>query len=154
MGHSRGPQQSLFQKQRAKVIKQWADKHGSNRLKEQIAQGYEGWPLYLHERVSQDFPGAKLDKEAWDYLTVLNPTEEELASTRKFANRIVELGLADNLEDAFGKMRLRSYDLDVEVPDFIGTVVEKREVHCIVFNAYRPGSDHVFTKKTIRIDLP
>jgi hypothetical protein len=139
---------------RPKIIREWAQKHGSPRLKEQIAQGYEGWPLYLHERLAYDFPNAKLDKNAWDYSMVLNPTEEELELTRKLAERVLELGLAASLEDAFSKIKLRAYDIDEEYPVVGGSDSITREIHCIVFNAYIPGdSPNAFSSKTIRIDL-
>jgi hypothetical protein len=139
---------------RPKVIREWAKEYGSPRLQEQIAQGYEGWPLYLHERLAQDFPGAKLDMDAWDYDMVLNPTEEELQLTREVAGRVLELNLADDLEQAFTKIKLRAYDVDEEYPVVGGTDVIQREVHCIVFNNYIPGgSSNAFSSKTIRIDL-
>jgi hypothetical protein len=140
---------------RKKFIRDWAPENGSRRLREQVAQGYEGWPLYLHERLALDFPHAKLDKDAWDYDMVLNPNDEELTRTRKFAERVVELGLAKDLEDAFSKIKVRAYDVEEEFPVLGGSDIITREVHCIVFNAYRPGnSPNAFSKKTIRIDLP
>jgi len=140
---------------RPKIIRKWAQDHGSSRLREQIEQGYEGWPLYLHERLAQDFPGAKLDKHAWDYDMVLNPTEEELKLTRDFAERIYDLELVDEFEQAFSKMKLRAYDVDEEYPAVGGSEIITREVHCIVFKEYRPGgSSNAFSSKTIRIDLP
>jgi len=139
---------------RPKIIREWARIHGSSRLNEQIVQGYEGWPLYLHERLAFDFPGAELDKNAWDYDMVLNPTEEELQITREFAERVLELGLAEDLENAFSKIKLRAYDVDEEYPAMGGTEIITREVHCIVFNDYRPGgSSNAFSSKTIRLDL-
>ena len=135
------------------VIRYWADTNGSARLKEQIKQGYEGWPLYLHERLARDFPGAKLDADAWGYGMVLNPTEEELAKARGLANRIVELKLAEDVADAFNRMKIRSYDVDVPIPEYGGDEVISEERHCLVFNAYRPGSANAFETKTIRIDM-
>jgi hypothetical protein len=151
---SKSRRKELSKHLRPKIIREWAQEYGSSRLKEQIVQGYEGWPLYLHERLAYDFPGAKLDKKAWDYDMVLNPTEEELQITRSFADRILELGLADDLESAFSRIKLRAYDVDEEYPAMGGTEIITREVHCIVFNNYRPGgSSNAFSSKTIRIDL-
>jgi len=139
---------------RPKIIQEWAQKYGSFRLQEQISQGYEGWPLYLHERLAHDFPGAALDKAAWDYAMVLNPTEEELKCTREFAERILDLELADDWEDAFAKIKLRAYDVEEEFPVMGGSEIIVREAHCMVFKDYRPGgSSNAFFSKTIRIDL-
>ena len=143
----------LHKSPRWEAIRHWAAQYGSIRLKEQVAQGYEGWPLYLHERLAQDFPAAKLDQEAWSYAMVLNPTEEELAQARKLANRIIELKLADDIVDAFNRMRIRSYEVDVPIEQYEEeTILEER--HCLVFNSYRPGDANVFENKTIRINMP
>jgi len=145
----------LRQVKRPRIIEKWAFQHGSARLREQIAQGYEGWPLFLHECLEHDFPGARLDKGAWDYDIVLNPTDEELTLTRSFAERVVELRLVDNLEHAFSSIKLRAYDVDDEYAAMGGSEYIRREVHCIVFKAYLPGGpSNAFIRKTIRIDLP
>jgi len=43
------------EERRKKYIADWAQQHGSDRLKKQVEQGFVGWPLYLHEKIGHDF---------------------------------------------------------------------------------------------------
>ena len=64
---------------REQQIAQWAETQGSVRLKLQVRQGHDGWPLYLHERLAHEMgPEARLESEAGDWDLVANPTEAQL----------------------------------------------------------------------------
>lgn len=66
--------------QHAEIVA-WAAAHGSDRLKKQIDLGYDGWPLYLHERIARDFPGMRValaNDQDGDFTSVQDPEELDL----------------------------------------------------------------------------
>jgi hypothetical protein len=127
---------------KAKEIAQWAKLHGSNRLKEQLAQGYTGWPLFLHECLAHEMPRACLDVHAEEYAVENDPTEKQLCAARGLANALVCLGLEPSVETAFRNLKVRNR-----------ATGDGWYRPCVVYNAYRPGSADAFSTKTIRVDI-
>ena len=73
-------QQQRKEQRQAEIEAYAASPAASDRLRLQIARGYEGWPLYLHEQVQRFFPGATLREDLEDEDAVSNPSEEQLAA--------------------------------------------------------------------------
>lgn len=133
-------------------IANWADRRGSNRLREQIRQGLTGWPLYLHERMAIDLPeGVELDNDGTDLAEVANPTERQLAVVCELAEVAVELELVDTLSDAFKIIEIRQIKLD---PDDGFNCYDDLPEDCthtyVIMRGYRPGGEN-FDTKDIRI---
>lgn len=131
--------------QRAAEIKTWAAEHGSKRLQEQIKQGLDGWPLYLHERLEMDFPRCELDNDGEHGDPLPNPTEDQLSIACMFAARSVELGLCESEEVAFERIEI--VPIRYPAPEDYDDEPETRIY--ATFDGYRPGSE-VFATKTIR----
>lgn len=119
-------------------ISAWAKVHGSKHLQDLLALGRDGWPLYLHERLARDFPGAELDNDGTDS-DCLTPSAEALATSWEVAARMVEIGVAVTEETALLDL------LDVKILKLDG---ERMEV--VFWDDYRPGSDPSWAAKTIR----
>lgn len=138
--------------QRDCEIAEWANQYGSKRLCEQIDQGLDGWPLYLHERMDAELPsGADLDNDGSDLNLVTNPTEHQLSIARELATTAVALELADNLNAAFEMIEIRRIELDPD--DGFDYDVNRPEeyIHTyVVMSGYRPGTKN-FDTKSIRI---
>jgi hypothetical protein len=141
------------QERRWAEIAAWAADHGSETLREQIAQGYKGWPRYLHERMAVEIPGvaARLDKKAGDYDVVADPSAEELELARRVAEALTACGSYASLQEAIEDVAV------VEVP---AKRNEDEDEYCedipeptrAIRAQYRPGKDPSWGIKTILID--
>lgn len=142
MQAARAKEAARVKTERSMEINEWAEKHGSARLKEQLNQGLSGWPLYLHERLEADYPGAELDNDGETGATVVNPTETQLRKAREVAERIVKKGRVLSTQEAFAMIRIVTVRFQDSIP--YDTVF-------VMLDGYRPGSD-VFEAKTIRFN--
>jgi hypothetical protein len=79
---------------------QWIAKNGSDRLKEQIALGYDGKSLFLREKIKADFPSYYFYLDYTDYDEVDNPSESQLEVERGVAEVLISLGLAQDFSEA------------------------------------------------------
>lgn len=68
----------------------WIAEHGSGTLKSQVAQGYDGYQLFLHEKLEADIPGAELNNNGEDTL-IASPTSEQLAVEHRIAEQIARV---------------------------------------------------------------
>ncbi|OGO08167.1 MAG: hypothetical protein A2Y61_00345 [Chloroflexi bacterium RBG_13_60_13] len=119
-------------------IAAWAAEHGSARLQGLIALERSGWPLYLHERLAVDYPGAELDNDGRD-VDCVSPSEAAVQLAREVAGRMVALGAAESVEVA-----LRDH-LEVKFIEY-----EDTQVEYVFWGGYRPGADPSWKEKTIR----
>ncbi len=129
--------------QRAEEIKAWAETCGSARLTEQLRQGGDGWPLYLHERMAADLPHCELDNDGEHGDVVINPTKDQLAIARQIAARAIELELYADEQEAFEHIEIVRIEFEEDDMHDPATLVY------VTFDGYRPGSE-VFETKTIR----
>ncbi|RJO65133.1 MAG: hypothetical protein C4523_16725 [Myxococcales bacterium] len=132
---------------RAAYIKEWAAKHGSKKLRGQIALGLEGWPQYLHERLASDFADPD-----YDYKVELNqnagageeplanPSDDLVAAGLALRERLVSLGFSEP------KVKLVRIEWANEDED-----EENEYSYAAIFDRYRPGPEDSFDEKSIRI---
>jgi len=137
-------EQEVAKERRHAEIAEWAANHGSKRLRDLLALGRTGWPLYLHERLAADYPDAELDNDGVDH-DRLTPSAEALVICKTVAARMVELGHADTCEQALKDV------LDVKI-------IENQEAgskaEYAVLADYRPGKDPSWAAKSIRWEVP
>ena len=74
--------------QKAAEISDWTASHGSERLRMQLQQGMDGWPLYLHERLEHEIPGAELDNDG-ENEDIASPTVDAMAMANKLRDLLV-----------------------------------------------------------------
>ncbi|KKN07249.1 hypothetical protein LCGC14_1068890 [marine sediment metagenome] len=144
---------------RAAEIKEWAAEHGSTRLKAQIELGLDGWPLYLHERLTadwtpvtgpgtDDFASPELDNDGEHGVTLVNPSLLLAKAAKQIATRAVELGLAADIDDAIGSIEIVPIEFAIDSDDYSEEEMCERQEY-VTFAGYRPGSE-AFETKTIR----
>jgi len=106
-------EKELEEKERLALITEWSASHGSDRLEMQLEQGYDGWPLYLHERLAHDFKimglELNLDEDADEYDELRNPQEEWLSYANVVAEELVRLEVFKDMKEAFSHLSFRKY---------------------------------------------
>jgi len=86
---------------RSEIIAEWAAEYGSDRLRDQIEMGLDGWPLYLHERLAHDFSGLWHDVvlrqrcKKGGVHEIKNPDREKLDIMQLFAAYLETIGHDD-----------------------------------------------------------
>lgn len=118
----------------------WAFAHGSPRLQGQLSQGYDGWPLYLHERLEAEFSGAHLDREAEYWDEVANPSEAQLTQQSRVVDQAYALGLYDDTDEANRNVRWRWEPPDPDEYYSADEYEAAERVPVLVMEGYRPGS--------------
>jgi hypothetical protein len=131
--------------EKAAYIASWSSQHGSARLQKQLALGYSGWPLYLHERLAFDFfPLAPLvpaiDNARGTHEMTVNPTEAQLEAEEQVARHLVELGLAADLPSACQSTRIAQGGKPSP------GVNVKEKAFFVLCEAYHPGPRELFEK--------
>jgi len=150
-GKSRKAEKEAKKQAQIKVRKAWAEEHGSPRLKMQLAQGYDGWPLFLHEKLQHDFARlgftVELDNNGED-TDVINPTEGQLFAIEEIADFLANHEMANDIKSAFSRIRIVQITFDSDEYDDYNE--HKAKVYAVVED-YIPAEHH--TSKRIRFLL-
>ena len=123
------------QQVRKDYIKNWGEKHGSERLKKQLLLGLTGEDLYKDERARLDFKAfedmvAYMDGD--DHFKIANPLEEHLDIAINIADRLVELGQRSDRVEAIQSVSICARNEEGEYGDLF-------HVTYILVTGYRPG---------------
>jgi hypothetical protein len=136
-------------KRRHDEIVAWAEKFGSDVLKEQLAQGFDGVSRYLREKIDHDFGEnmADLNNNGTDVDTeISNPDEDLLFKRRTIAKMLVENGSYKTMEEAFAGLWFQKMQFNTGEKEYYNDVYET--LLYIVTDDYRPGE--AFGKYSIR----
>lgn len=143
--------------QRASEIRVWASKHGSDRLCEQLRQGFTGWPLYLSERLEAEIPGAEIDESNGnDCREVVNPTEAALAVASDLAARLelmldlINSGYTDGLD--LVSIQEITFPIENDGDCYKESEPETNIYVCCFGGKWRPGSE-AFRSYDIRLKV-
>lgn len=128
------------------IVRYWVETLGSNRLREQIRQGYSGWPLFLHEKLEHDFPWSEFGSVMpfrdghTKHKPIPNPSAKMLQFANEIAKKCVRLDLIPEESAIFPDLWI--YRIDVQQFPSGEETDEYGPRLVVMYSDYRPTVKH------------